>query len=108
MRLTIGGQRWRVFIVSPRSKHLVHEDGSRLVGRCVYTTCSIYLSRDLAPDVLEDTLLHELFHATLYVTGAEEVYGASHAKEERFVAALTPAWHRLLKDLGFQFPKRAA
>lgn len=108
LRLTLGGQRWRVFVVSPRSKYLVDTDGTVHVGRCVYERCGIYLSRDLQDGALEDALLHELLHALLYVTGAEEAYGKSHKAEERLVSALTPALHRLLRDLGLRFPTRAS
>lgn len=107
LRFRIGGQRWAVEIVSPRSKFLVDEDGSH-VGRCVYERCRIYLSRDLESAAREDALLHELLHALLYVSGADEHYGKSAKVEERIVGALTPHLHRLLVDLGMRLPARVA
>lgn len=105
LALRIGGQRWAILIVSPKSKFLVDDEGSSCVGRCDYDRSRIYISRDLDDAAREDTLLHELLHAMLYVTGAEHAYKGSHAAEERLVGALTPVMHRLLSDLGFRFPK---
>jgi hypothetical protein len=101
----VGGQRWGVHLVSPRSKHLVNDEGTRLVGKCDYDRCRIYISSALDAPAREDTLLHELLHAALYVSGAEEAYGKEHAAEERLVTSITPVLHRLLRDLGFRFPK---
>lgn len=105
LALHIGGQRWSVHIVSPKSKHLVDEEGVRHVGRCVYVASRIYISSELSESVREDTLLHELLHALLYVSGAEAAYGKSAKLEEQLVSALAPMLHRLLRDLGFRFPR---
>lgn len=102
--LRIGGQRWAVHLVSPKSKYLVDDEGVH-VGRCVYEKCRIYVSSALDPEARDDTLLHELLHALLFVTGAEKVYGGNARAEERLVSALTPTMHRLLSDLGFRFPR---
>ena len=110
MRVSVGGQRWRVYLVSPRSKYLRDEDDhtNKLDGQCFYDRCAIYIDRTLEESVFEDTLLHELMHAVLHVTGASAVYGREPELEERLVSAATPALHRLVRDLGFHFPKRAA
>jgi hypothetical protein len=100
----IGGQAWTVYLVSRNSKFLVHEDGRRLNGRCEYARCRIYINRDLDDGALYDALLHEFLHALLHVTGAETAYDGDHDKDEHVVAALTPALHRLLLDMGFAFP----
>lgn len=106
--LHLGGQRWTVYLVPAKSKFLVDDDsGDRLLGRCVYEQCKIYISKDLDEGSREDTLLHELLHALLHVTGAEKVYGCDAKKDELLVTALTPVMHRLLKDLGFRFPRFA-
>jgi hypothetical protein len=99
----IGGQQWSVWLCSPKSKYL-EEDGCNKVGRCNYERCRIYLSRALDPQALEDALLHEALHALLHVTGAEDAYEGDPKKDEDLVKTLTPALHRLLKDLGFKFP----
>lgn len=105
LRVHIGGQRWTVHVVSPRSKYLVDDKGTRMVGRCVFDKCAIYLSRELGDDAREDALLHELLHALLFVTGAEGAYEGDAEAEEALISSLTPSLHRLLKDLGFRFPK---
>ncbi len=104
LKLQIGGQRWGVFLVSPRSKFLKAGKKQRL-GTCDFDQCKIFIDRSLAPPAREDTLLHELFHAALFVSGADCAYGRSHDVEEDIVGPLTPCFHRLLTDLGFQFPK---
>jgi hypothetical protein len=100
----IGGQRWSVLLCSPRSKHL-KKDGCKCVGICNYEKNKIYISSELNSEAREDTLLHEVLHALLHVTGAEAAYDGDAGKDEDLVKALTPALHRLLKDLGFKFPK---
>ena len=109
--LHIGGQRWGVYLVPPRSKLLadtttgVRAD-ERSVGRCDFDRCRIYVAKDIDQQAREDTLLHELLHALLHVCGADAC--RSTAAEERLVISLTPLLHRLLKDLGFRFPKGTA
>lgn len=105
LSIHIGGQVWGVYLVSPRSKHL---QNTELAGLCDTEKCRIFISKDLDSQAREDTLLHELFHALLYVTGAGKVFGGDEEKEEGFVLALTPVAHRLLKDLGFRFPAGVA
>ncbi len=104
LALHVGGQKWGVYVVSAKSKLLV-VDGECHVGRCYFDRCRIYLSKELGESAREDALLHELLHALLFVSGAESSYGKSPEKEESLVQALTPCLHRLLKDLGFRFPK---
>lgn len=104
--LFIGGQRWSVFLVSPKSKRLKDANGDPASGLCDYDKCRIYISNALDDGAREDTLLHELLHALLFVSGADKAYGGDPTKDESLVTALTPVLHRLLKDLGFRFPRR--
>ena len=100
----IGGQKWAVYIVSAKSKFL---QKTELAGLCDVEKCKIYISRDLDAQAREDTLLHEILHALLYVTGCGKVFEGtpdSEKAEEDFVLSMTPVLHRLLKDLGFKFP----
>lgn len=106
LALYLGGQKWTVYLVSGNSKHLRDNEG-HLAGYCDYEKCRIYVSKDLEEGMREDTLLHELLHAVLHVSGAEQVYDCDAAKDERLVSTLTPMLHRLLKDLGFRFPRLA-
>jgi hypothetical protein len=117
LSLFIGGQRWRVVLVGPKSKLLVDGDGDRVAGRTWVDRCIIAICRDLNPQAREDTLLHELLHASVYVSGGwgaiqrvtaappAEGEDAAQAVEDDIVHPLAPVLHRLLKDLGFQFPK---
>jgi hypothetical protein len=106
LRFRIGGQRWRVVLVSPKSKHLANDEGDRLHGACDYERAVIYISRSLEGALLVETALHEILHALLYVTGAEKVYNGNAEKDELLVSSLTPALHAVLLDLGFKFPTR--
>lgn len=104
LSIGIGGQKWGVYLVSPKSKHL-NVEGEVRIGSCVYSSCRIFISRDLGESAREDALLHELLHAILYVSGAEKEYGRSAEVEEGIVGAITPVLHRVLSDLGFRFPR---
>lgn len=106
-KLFIGGQLWKIKLVGKRSKHLREAGKWCLNGRCDYQSCTIYILRDLDDQAREDTLLHELLHALLFVSGAEAAYNSDAKIDESIVSALTPMLHRLLKDLGFVFPQLA-
>lgn len=99
----IGGQTWNIYLVSPNSKHL-KLSGNHLYGMCHYDACRIYISNGLATGLREDTVLHELTHAWLRVSGADEAYGANYELDELLVTRLTPILHRSLSDLGFTLP----
>lgn len=104
LALHVGGQKWSVYLVSPKSRRLLRDDGTYALAHCFYDECRIYISRTLDEGAREDTLLHELLHALLFVSGADKAYGGDAEKDEDLVGALTPMLHRLLKDLGFRFP----
>ncbi len=109
LSLYLGGQKWTVYLVPAKSKFLVDEDepSSVQTGMCVYDDCKIYISKALDEEAREDTLLHELLHAILHVSGSTKVYDFDPEKDETLVTAMTPILHRLLKDLGFRFPRLA-
>lgn len=109
--LHIGGQKWRVDLVKPNSKYLSGCDGITHLDKC-----RIYLDSSNERPALDDTLIHELLHASFSVSGAahalQELGGGDQEKvsaaEETIVRCLTPIWHRILVDLGFKFPKGPA
>lgn len=108
LALHIGGQKWGVYLVSPHSKHLVDHTtpvlaDERSIGRCDFLRCRIYISNDVDEQVREDTLIHELLHAIIHVGGVHACKSSS--AEEKLVIAMAPLLHRLVKDLGFRFPK---
>jgi len=108
LSLQIGGSKWSVYLVAPTSKHL---EGGKYEGRCFFEKCRIYLSKEGSEDVIADRLLHELRHVLNRVNGVWEILenalGEKEAGrvEEALVSIETPHLHRLLKDLGFRFPK---
>lgn len=107
--LRIGGQKWTVHAVRGTSKHFEASPDEDVQGITYPNKCTIYVSRDLAPGVREDALLHELLHAAFGVSGASHILDENCAEprkvEELQIRALTPVLHRLLADLGFTFPK---
>ncbi len=105
LELHLGGQKWGVYVVQGTSK-LLKQDGGQLYGCCYFDKCRIYIARDITDAAFEDTLIHELLHASLYVSGAGNVVAMTATKEEQFVRSLTPVLHRLLLDLGLRLPKR--
>jgi len=64
-------------------KHLVCEEGDRLLGAFVYDTKTIFLERGCD---WRTVLLHEVIHAILKLSGTSA--GLSHDKEESIVEAL--------------------
>ena len=113
--LKIGGQRVTVHLVKPDDPHL-----DESYGACDFDEGRIYIANNLGPGVLEDTLWHELDHYVDDTCGAKRaLLKAVQAARKRGDAAIeaaveldedmrrarTPVWHRLLKDLGFVFPK---
>lgn len=106
LRLRVGGQRITVRTVRRSHPKLEGCDGMfhPELGR-------IYIANDLAEGPREDTLFHELDHVVNDVSGANHALADVVPKrkldrvEEQIVRCRTPIWHRLLRDLGFQFPK---
>lgn len=117
LRLHIGGQLWTVRLVSPRSKFLIDHKDERVAGRTWVNKCLIAIDRELDPQAREDTLLHEILHAAVFVCGAynrlQKVVAAepnlhedaAQDLEDDIVHPLAPVLHRILKDLHFIFPK---
>lgn len=114
LSLHVGGQKWRIDLVSRRSKKLASET-EILEGLTDVDTCRIYVAKDLSPEGREDALLHEILHAVFFVSGARHQIDdlctdGEHTDvvEERIIRCLTPVLHRVLKDLSFHFPKGPA
>jgi hypothetical protein len=108
----IGGQNWRVDLVKGNHKALQHE-GQRCHGICRFDEGKLYIAKEQPAPAREDTLLHELLHAVLYVSRGHHVLRdlcgddeeQAYAAEEKLVEGLVLVLHPLLKDLGFKFPK---
>lgn len=97
----VGGQRFRVHLVPPDHPALEGEN----YGSTDHAKSEIFVERRLSQSATEDTLLHELLHAAMDVSGATHVLNDDRDVEEAVVRALTPVLHRLLLDLGFSFPR---
>jgi Zn-dependent peptidase ImmA (M78 family) len=113
LSIRVGGQKWGVYLVKGNSRHFGTDENEEVDGVTYVDRCRIYVSSSLEPPVRDDTLLHELLHASFHVSGAQhalhEAVGGDAEKtdalEERVIRCLTPVLHRLLVDLGFRFPK---
>lgn len=93
----LGGETWKVKLVSPKSKFLMLA-GRQSTGTCDYDTTTIYLSRALERSALIATFLHEALHAILYVSQADESYGKDERTEENIVGPMTPTLHQFLQQ----------
>lgn len=110
----VGGQRWTVSLMPRGSAHLKGDTEDEIVdGRAHPDDCEIAIAEEMHAEARDDTVLHELLHAAFGVSGAHnelvvKCRGSekrAEELEERLVRALTPALHRILKDLRFRFPK---
>jgi hypothetical protein len=113
LSLRIGGQDWRVDLVKGNNPNL--SDGGDHYGVTLRDRCKIYIARELVEHAREDTLLHEVLHAAMFVScGTQELHDAcndvekAERLEETIVRGLVLVLHPLLKDLGFKFPKGPA
>lgn len=106
LALSIGGQKISVHVVRRKHTKLDGADGSYHPE----LGC-IYLASDLGEGARDDTLIHELDHAVNQISGVNTVLkeacreGTLDAAEEQIVTCRVPLWHRLLRDLGFRFPR---
>ncbi len=106
LALHVGGQKFGVFVVSRKHPKLAGAHGAYEPS-----LCRIYIASDLEEGAREDTLFHELDHVVNEVSGAAYILEGAvkpsqfEAVDEKIVRARTPIWHRLLKDLGFRFPR---
>jgi hypothetical protein len=106
LALHVGGQKIAVHVVRRKHRMLDGADGAYHPERAC-----VYLASDLEEGPLEDALFHELDHVVDEVGGVNNLLrtviapSKIDAIEEQLVRARTPIWHRLLKDLGFRFPR---
>jgi len=61
--MTINGQRWRIYNVSPTSMRLVRPDGTRTIGMTDGSSRTIYLANSLRGRMRDKVMAHELVHA---------------------------------------------
>jgi len=92
----IGPYRYTVKVDLSRIKELEKESDSDLYGITTHGHLEIVLHPDVADTVLRETLLHEVLHAVLYVTGTSD--RLSDKAEEHLIRSLSPALFALLRD----------
>lgn len=80
-------------IKSIKEEEMVDLDDNKLYGFCAPAIREIFIAEDLISDTdykeqLQATLLHEILHAILYNTGADEAF-STKSEEEAVVKALS-------------------
>lgn len=66
-KIKIGKTSWKVNFVKAENIQIPNNE----YGCTLFKKGEIYIDKDLKPDILEQTLLHELFHAILCESGFE-------------------------------------
>jgi hypothetical protein len=74
--------------------NIKHGDGDEKAGLMIEAEQQILLDPALGPDLLADTLLHEIMHWIFYLNGGREFFGSK--KEEQFVCLITSSLHSVL------------
>lgn len=64
--ISINGQEWRIFLVSPLHPQLQRSNGSYAIGACDNNVKTIYISNDLTSFYTKKVLCHELVHAAMF------------------------------------------
>jgi hypothetical protein len=108
-------RRWKVFLATP---HLLNKVWPRPNKRTLNGIAGITLTNDrhilidAAPPRHEqdETLLHEVMHATFtgHNDNAAKAARVSHEAEERAIAAFSPRLFPILKRKGLRWPARPA
>lgn len=77
-----------IYHVDLDTKAVEHHSDDKLLGYCDYTDTRIVLRSDLNPIVLRETLLQEILHALLALSGFGSEWGEE--TEEAFVSRMSP------------------
>ncbi len=99
LALHVGGHKIGVHLVRRKHPKLDGDDGGYYPDQA-----RIYIASDLDDGPREDALMHELMHCVLWISGTYKAIG-DEDQEESFITSVIPLWHRVLKDLGFRFPR---
>lgn len=82
------------------SKEIAAE--GHVFGSTHHHTLKIYIDPSTNPIVQEETLLHEILHAILFVSGMgyrfDEKEPQKRPDEEELIRSLSPMFHQVLKD----------
>ena len=91
--INIAGLNWTIKCVDPNSHELV---AGTTVGHIYYDQLLIVYSQHLHPDIAEQTVLHELTHAVMFMLGR-----ASDSKidlDESFIDSFSMYQHQILQQ----------
>lgn len=84
-------------VIGPYSYDVTVDKGLDLLGETQNHDSTIVVRRPgQSPDCERDTMLHEVLHATLFVSGLS--HPLEHDKEEELVRTLTPWLLAVLRD----------
>lgn len=86
--IRVGPHRYKVGADRARMNDICRKESRDLLGHCNHWTLEITIEPTLAGDQKAETLLHEVLHAVVTVTGLGDEWGAD--KEEAAVNRLSP------------------
>ena len=67
-------------------------------GCCYVAKQTMEIDTTLGPDQEKDTVMHEMIHAALHITGHDEGTTLTHRQEEAIVRAMGYAMVTIIKD----------
>lgn len=94
--ITVTGRRYTLVTDVDELRRVAWEERTTLLGHTDRRAQLIYLDADAHPQVLVETLMHELLHVLTDVTGLADEWDAD--TEETIVNRLAPALTRTLVD----------
>lgn len=92
MAVQVGPVLWDVVLVPDSDLERFRATDENLLGLADPRTATISLASDAAPDVMRETLLHEILHAVYFGTGSplHRAHRGGAEAEEVAVSSLSP------------------
>lgn len=94
--IIVGPYEYTVRLDKDRIEELEKESGDELYGMTTHNLLEIAVHPHMHNTLIKETLLHEVLHAVLYVTGIS--HGMSDDDEEQLIRSLSPCLFMLLRD----------
>ena len=100
------GHMWRVFLATDGHIHDVYRDGGdRIIGLTVFAPRIILVDAGLSAEAREETLLHEMMHASLHGIDSDAEFAAVGIRckskeadaEEHMIRVLSPRLYPILR-----------
>lgn len=93
IKVKIGNISWTIDFVSPKDNQLLNGE----FGVTIFKSATIYIDKDLKPDVMKETLLHELFHAIMWESSYHNrLYDLLDKEYETFVDITSKQLHSII------------